>query len=43
MPGGYREYVRYYLLSPYIYGVVTKAEQDILSIISSGRTEELLY
>lgn len=43
MPGGYREYVRYYLLSPYMYGVVTKAEQDILSVISSGRTEELLY
>lgn len=43
MPGGYREYIRYYLLSPYSYEVVLKAEQDILSIISSGRTEELLF
>lgn len=43
MPGGYREYVRYYLLSPYSYEVVVKAEQDVLSIISSGRTGELLF
>lgn len=43
MPGGYREYLRYYLVSPYNYESITHAEQDILSIIASGRTEELLY
>lgn len=43
MPGGYREFIRYFLLSPYHYNVVTKAEQDILRTIASGRTEELLF
>lgn len=43
MPGGYREYVRYYVLSPYNYDAVISAEKEILQIISSGRTEELLF
>jgi hypothetical protein len=43
MPGGYREYVRYYVLSPYNYDAAISAEKDILQIISSGRTEELLF
>ncbi len=43
MPGGYREYVRYYWLSPYNYAAAVKAEQDILGLIASGRIEEILY
>jgi len=39
VPGGYREYVRFYLLSPYTFELVTDAEREIAQAIADGKFE----